>query len=192
MAFCGKCGTPLGADNVCPKCGTELGRDKIVISTQYKIKGKMVLTIVFGVWMLFLGLIFMFRGESIIQYYDIDISSELGEIVSMMIGIWLIYTAVGSVWVLNRQGKSCIDVYENGIKGVAISGTPNAWMPMNIKLENVELRYSDIQNCTTSKIKAQKKIILYTSYGNYEFLGGDNLQLVVNEINQRIATKIKT
>lgn len=195
MAFCSKCGTYLGNGNFCPKCGARvcIKVEKVnkIISTQYNITLRMIFTVIFGIFMLFLGLTLILQGEEIVRYYDFDISDELAEILGIMFGIFLIYTSITPIPILLRQGKSYLNVYDDRIEGVAISGIPNVWLPTSLKLENVTLQYSDIQNCTTSKIKAQKKIIIYTPYGNYEFLGGNNLESVVNEINQRLTLKYK-
>ena len=53
-------------------------------------------------------------------------------------------------------------------------------------LENVSLKFSEIQKCTASVENGQKKVIIYTTYGNHEFLGGDNYEQVAKTIQNAL------
>ena len=46
--------------------------------------------------------------------------------------------------------------------------------------------FSEIQKCTASVENGQKKVIIYTTYGNHEFLGGDNYEQVAKTIQNAL------
>ena len=168
--FCGKCGTQLNADGTCPKCRSS-SNITTTVTTRQNIIPRLIILVIFGLIMVALGVFVIAQGNDLAVFYRLRV---------------LIYTPVGSVLVLLRQGKSYLTVSSQGIEGVSISGKANAFVPNGLKVENVSLKFSEIQKCTASVENGQKKVIIYTTYGNHEFLGGDNYEQVAKTIQNAL------
>lgn len=136
--------------------------------------------------MVALGVFVIAQGNDMAVFYRLRVNKNVGTLICMLLGLILIYTPVGSVLVLLRQGKSYLTVSPRGIEGIAISGKANAFVPNGLKVENVSLKFSEIQKCTASVENGQKKVIIYTTYGNHEFLGGDNYEQLAKTIQNAL------
>ena len=183
--FCGKCGTQLNADGTCPKCGSS-SNITTTVTTRHNIMPRLIILVIFGLIMVALGVFVIAQGNDMAVFYRLRVNKNVGTLICMLLGLILIYTPVGSVLVLLRQGKSFLTVSPQGIEGVAISGKANAFVPNGLKVENVSLMFSEIQKCTASVENGQKKVIIYTTYGNHEFLGGDNYEQVAKTIQNAL------
>lgn len=184
--FCGQCGAQLNPDGTCPKCGV-CSKITNTVTTRYNIMPRMAVLVIFGLIMVALGIFIISQGNDLAVFYRLRVNKNVGTLICMLLGLILIYTPIGSILVLLRQGKSFLTVTPQGIDGVAISGKANAFVPNGLKVESVSLKFSEIQKCTASVENGQKKVIIYTTYGNHEFLGGDNYEQVAKMIQDALS-----